>query len=271
VNLVAMEQKIPNFGSQVAELTPWSKVESLAPILSKSATLGELLQSFCVAASAQSKAARFSLDESDANTFFWYEGKKLIYNDIQMELYRLTSMILLVHQATGPVWRPTRLWMIADNNGAVPSCSLLRTSKYTFNSERSGFSLPSKFLSLPLLSKIHTEGIEFTKDISKDFVQAIREIIRSYVNFQNCRLEDISRVAGLPLRTLQRKLKVHGTNFNTLLNEEKESLAKNKLIDTELNVSKIASQLGYSDAAHFDRAFQRWVGMSPSEYRKSNF
>lgn len=269
VNMVAIEQGVSNFGSQVAELTPWTQVASLVPLLRQSETLGDLLASFCESASDQSKMLRFYLEEAGADTYFWYEGIKLISNDVQMELYRLTSMILLVQEATGARWRPTRLWMNAKENDAVQSCSLLRTSAYTFDSRRCGFSIPSSFLSLSLRNRHDYKGAEFQKEISTDFIESIREIIRSYVNFKNCRLEDISRITDLPLRTLQRRLKLIGTSFNDILNEEKQEMAKSKLADSSLNISHIASQLGYSDTSHFDRAFQRWVGMSPREYRKS--
>jgi len=69
-------------------------------------------------------------------------------------------------------------------------------------------------------------------------------------------------------RTLQRRLTDNGLKFNELISEAKFGHAKDKLRDIQSPISEIAESLGYSDSAHFTRAFHRWSGVSPSEFRK---
>ena len=68
-------------------------------------------------------------------------------------------------------------------------------------------------------------------------------------------------------RTLARKLKRHNSSFRELRDNILSKQAGSYLRDSELSVDAIATLLNYHDSANFRRAFKRWFGMSPSEYR----
>ena len=106
VNIVAISENIPDFGSQVAQLTPWHRVLSLGPLIQASADLSHLLGKFCDIASSQSSSVLFTLVNEGTNFRFCYSNTLVYKGDIQMELYRITSMIQLVQLAAGTQWRP---------------------------------------------------------------------------------------------------------------------------------------------------------------------
>ena len=95
-NIVAIEESLPEFGSEVARLTPWHKVESLVPLIGMSKTLGELIEIFCKHAVNQRSFAYFRLYKGKSISWFGYHGPTILKNDVQIELYRITSMIQLV-------------------------------------------------------------------------------------------------------------------------------------------------------------------------------
>jgi AraC-like DNA-binding protein len=64
-------------------------------------------------------------------------------------------------------------------------------------------------------------------------------------------------------------MKKHGISYNELLNAARQKYAETKLVNSTSKISDIACQLGYNDTAHFTRAFKRWTGMTPTEYRRS--
>jgi AraC-like DNA-binding protein len=70
------------------------------------------------------------------------------------------------------------------------------------------------------------------------------------------------------VRTLQRRLKDVGVNYNDLLNDVRKTLALNLLENQTLALSEIAFSLGYSEVSAFNHAFRRWVGQSPGDYRR---
>ncbi|SNR84122.1 AraC family transcriptional regulator [Puniceibacterium sediminis] len=68
-------------------------------------------------------------------------------------------------------------------------------------------------------------------------------------------------------RSLQRSLDSEGCNYSVLLDGLLKDRAILLLRSTDQNLTDIALQLGYSDGAHFSRAFRRWTGAAPSQYR----
>lgn len=76
-----------------------------------------------------------------------------------------------------------------------------------------------------------------------------------------------ARTLGLSPRTLQRRLGACGLTFDALLTDIRRDLATRRLREGAASITEIAMGLGYSDAAHFIRAFRRWEGLPPSTWR----
>jgi AraC-like DNA-binding protein len=79
---------------------------------------------------------------------------------------------------------------------------------------------------------------------------------------------DVARELGLSIRSLQRHLADEGTSFKDVLAETRRGLAQTYLSDGHSSVTEVAFLLGFADTSSFARAFRRWTGSSPSEYRK---
>jgi AraC-like DNA-binding protein len=82
------------------------------------------------------------------------------------------------------------------------------------------------------------------------------------------RIDWVAAKLGLTRRTLQRRLSEHGTTFVLLAERLLQDRAQNLLSRTAEPITFIALKLGYLDSAHFTRAFRRWTGMAPSDYRR---
>jgi AraC-like DNA-binding protein len=68
-------------------------------------------------------------------------------------------------------------------------------------------------------------------------------------------------------RTLKRKLQQHGVSFQQLLDETRKRDSMRLLEDPAFSVVQVAARVGYSDPANFTRAFRKWTGSTPSDYR----
>ncbi len=81
-------------------------------------------------------------------------------------------------------------------------------------------------------------------------------------------LEVVAKQLATSPRTLQRKLKAHGVRYSELLDSMREGTAKGYLSDAQISITEAAYLLGFSEQSAFSRAFKRWTGMSPIEYRR---
>lgn len=80
-------------------------------------------------------------------------------------------------------------------------------------------------------------------------------------------LASVATEFNLTERTLARRLKTEEVTFRQLLQDKRQELAQYYLTQTNLSITEIAFNLSFTDVSNFGRAFQRWCGMSPIEYR----
>lgn len=95
--------------------------------------------------------------------------------------------------------------------------------------------------------------------------------VRTVLKASNDRLPTLEEVADtlhVSTRTLKRRLQEEGRNFRALVDHVLCERATQMLQEEGLSVSEVAYRLGYNDVSNFSRAFRRWTGQSPSDFRK---
>ena len=80
--------------------------------------------------------------------------------------------------------------------------------------------------------------------------------------------EKIAQTLNTSLRSLQRRLRDEDTNFKNLLSETRQQLALQYISDSSRSIGEITYLLGFSEPSNFTRAFKRWTGKTPAEYRE---
>jgi AraC-like DNA-binding protein len=68
-------------------------------------------------------------------------------------------------------------------------------------------------------------------------------------------------------RTLKRQLAAEGHTFSSILDEERREAATLMLRSSDFSIEQVAERLGYSNVPNFSRAFRRWMGITPADYR----
>lgn len=79
--------------------------------------------------------------------------------------------------------------------------------------------------------------------------------------------ESIARSLNMTSRTLRNKLSDADASFQMILDSVREQLARNQLTYTQLKIDDIAWKAGFRDTTSFRRAFKKWTGSTPAEYR----
>src|SRR5262249_47534458 len=100
------------------------------------------------------------------------------------------------------------------------------------------------------------------------FVESIVQVIEMLSRGGYPGIHLTADILGMSVRTLQRHLLAAGVTHDSLVGRVRFANAATLLEETSARVLDIALDLGYSDHAHFTRAFRRWAGCSPQEYRR---
>ena len=157
----------------------------------------------------------------------------------------------------------------------------------TFEAEENVLSIPASWTSIS--SPLYDEAT-FRSNLAKcreiklelgidpyDIAQRVNARLISHLERRVTGLARSDRIPGLDAladelcmssRTLIRKLEKQGTSYKQLLEQVRRDQALHLLKDTHLTAAEIAEKLGYQEPANFGRAFKRWYGSSPAQWRR---
>lgn len=96
----------------------------------------------------------------------------------------------------------------------------------------------------------------------------VRRLIEEHLGEHLLDLTSIAQRMGLTPRTLQRRLKEEGTNFQVVFDDLRLKTAQEELLERDTDIETLAAMLGYSEPANFYRAFKAWTGLPPGEFRR---
>ncbi len=98
----------------------------------------------------------------------------------------------------------------------------------------------------------------------------LEEAMRADMHWGEPNADVLARQLGFSRSTLFRRLRDEGTSFVLVLDALRHEMAMQYLKGGRLSIEEIAYLLGFSEAAAFSRAFLRWEGVSPGQYRRRN-
>ena len=118
-----------------------------------------------------------------------------------------------------------------------------------------------------------TDGIKVsTPEPTSDevFVKKVREIIHANLDNSNYAVPDLLKALNMSRTQLHRKLtSLTGHSANRFIRLVRLTKAKQMMRDTELNISEISYQTGFSTPDYFSKVFRKETGMTPGEYRSN--
>ena len=109
-----------------------------------------------------------------------------------------------------------------------------------------------------------TQGIEVNLN---QLVSDVEKLIKDSLPSGIPAIGQVGEYMGMSNRTLTRRLSENGVSFRDLIQRTQERIAKDLLKGTSRNIAEIAFETGFSEQSAFNRAFKRWTGHSPLEFR----
>jgi len=134
-----------------------------------------------------------------------------------------------------------------------------------FSPDWLGISPPGADKDLQQLLQKHVDTLKVKHSL--EFPEQVRNVLQSALMTGHCSEEQIASLFSMRSHTLSRRLDAFGTSFHELVDECRFEIARQVLQNTSLSVSHIGTSLGYSRSSAFIRAFRRWSGTTPSQWR----
>lgn len=266
-----------HFGLIVGEFDYFNRSTSFARILSRSPTVYHAMKIACRMANAHTSLAKMWLEET-ADTIWFCRGHfhGMDVGLRQHEQYIMMVMIGIVRRSAGPGWKPADMLVCAPDQRSLEETDSLSDIRVRYSQCHGAISVPKSVACMP----IHRQGTRDPKtdeaairryiwDASADgFLGSLRQVIPALLAAGCFHIECAAEIAGLHVRALQRQLAREGVTFRQLIDEARFEAATELLREPGATVTDVASELGYEHIADFTRAFRRWAGVSPSEYRR---
>ncbi|HET6606845.1 MAG TPA: AraC family transcriptional regulator ligand-binding domain-containing protein [Rhodopila sp.] len=169
----------------------------------------------------------------------------------------------------GPHWRP-RGFRFSHGPPRDPSrYAVLLQAPVSFDTDSDAMEFDTQWLDRDCPSSLdQTSAASNRRGRHRDLVGEVRQALASWNAVQRPSGPAIASAIGLQSRTLNRLLRKSGTNFNQLREAALYETARQMLGDANTPVLSIAWCLGYADASTFSRAFRRWSGKTPTEWRE---
>lgn len=150
---------------------------------------------------------------------------------------------------------------------------------FQFSAPFNRVTVPSVLLATPLvradpglcavLERHVREVLARLPEASASFAVRVRELLAAQLCGGEPTADAIARKLHMSARTLHRRLADENSAFHLLLEDLRKDLAVRHLSERSVGVAEVAFLLGFSEASAFHRAFKRWTGSTPSEYRRS--
>ncbi len=96
----------------------------------------------------------------------------------------------------------------------------------------------------------------------------VQRLIRNRLPHGRVTVEQIAMDLTVSPRSLQRYLLTQGTSFQTLLDKTRQAMATRLIRDASVSLTQVADLLGYTQLGAFSRAFSRWHGVSPQQWKR---
>ena len=259
-----------DFGSHVARLSPiWKSEPAVIAAMVLMPTLRSGLQQFCQLAKHVSTGPGYRLQRIDGAWVFCHLNWPGVDDHGQIDLYTLALMTQVVQCVSRTEWQPSKVYVRRSNVRLVVASEQFCGCHVRPSNEFTGIVVPDEDLAQGMdASSALVRAQSLPSPIALNLLDAMRLALRSYMKDGRPGVELAAEIAGVSERTFQRRLQAFNLNYTGLLDQVRFEEARGRLHAGDSNITEIAFDLGFTDVAHFTRAFRRWSGMAPSEFRR---
>ena len=270
----ARATRLPHVGLLMGRLWHLGDFGLSSALLRNAPTIGEALRMFVVHQHLNCGGGVIFLLERGGMVDFGYS----VYHPAvrctrEIHDSAIAAAFNVLRELCGPGWFPSDVFIPhARPADAVHYRNFFKLHP-RFDSEYCAIRFPAKWLSRPVEG---ADPVKYAAAIRA--VEAAGEPVLLQQVYRALRIlmlhgknsgDDVAQAMNMHRRTLNRRLKAHGTTFQEVLDEARLELSRQLLAESNVSLDDIAATLGYNGVSPFMRAFRRWTGDTPGHWRRA--
>lgn len=201
--------------------------------------------------------------------------KEIVISRFMTEV-ALTHLVKMRNFLINCVSPPLKIELNYDEPPYAKYYQTIFQSEVVFNTESTRIWFKAEELDYPInfaddvsyqLAKTQLQEIEKNMSLKEDLGSKIKSILINK-NLNHVGMEEIASELCMTSRTLRRHLQRLDVTYQELFDEVREQKAKTFLLNNNISMTEISFLLGFQDTSNFSKAFKRWTGITPTEYRE---
>lgn len=274
---VARAEGCPTMGLEIGDAANLHDLGVFGQAIERSATLREVLDALLLNAPAYNSGVSWWLEDDGPYVRLCHRlDGGLDGSLVQVSQQALAMMRAAFRRAAGPGWSPVSIQLAVGEAGTYlgdERDSSIRLDPHvtamTFERALFARTMPRPASIAPQANALQLDEWRHAGP-ARDFTTIVMQIMRTLSDGgAPPSIAATSNMLGMSVRTLQRWLAARQSSYEALVGRGRLMTARTLLEQTDAKVVEIALELGYSDHAHFTRAFRRWTGLSPRAYRRA--
>lgn len=265
-------QGITDFGFRASQRLEFCHLsEKTRTVIGYSPTLFTALQKVCKWASFEDTILSMWLERYDDHVRICSKltGTAGIPHLEHSQWLQNVFPIHIVRQFAGQNWAPATIAFEARYTPSPEIWSFWPNTRFLSGQDSSWIDVPISHLSLPNLANERPPDPfdDEAEPVGNGLISTLKMMLPSYLDEATPTVAQIAEMAGTSVRSLQRRLSAANLSYSDLLEAARFENAAKLLRDTDAKIIEIAFSSGYTDPAHFSRAFRRISGVTPRQFR----
>lgn len=266
----------PHLGLLVGKYTPLESLGIVADLAQSAADIRSALQLMSRYLTLSDGGGLLSLSEDSHFASFSYalyepgvEHPEIVYDIV------LATSWNVLRSLCGRRWKPQEVLFTRRRPADLRPYRNFFRAPMRFDTDQSALVFRREWLDRPLptsdparLRELEASARDIEAQSTGDLVAQTRRILRRQLLSGTSSMQRVADELAMHRRTLDRRLLADNVRFRTLVDEVRFEVSR-QLLETEMPIAAISQSLQYASASAFTRAFRRWSGTAPAQWRAS--
>ena len=190
-----------------------------------------------------------------------------------------SSSVRMMRSLTGVKLNPLEVTFIYPEPESTAEYERIFGCPVLFGQKENSMTMDMRIGNIPILMA-NPGLLEYFENYARDFLaemdskndltRSVTKIILARLDDENLSIDKVAKEMSMSVRTMQNHLESEGVVFSDLLKDIRERLAQ-KYLRENYSVEQITYLLGFSEPSVFRKAFKKWLGITPREFRERSF